>query len=51
MEWNKIWCYTCKHNSTVAGEYDPYCEKNCGDAWNGYEPNNEVKGEEDNEDD
>ena len=33
-----IRCYTCKHRCSVCGEYNPYCEENCGDAWQGYEP-------------
>ena len=40
-----IRCYTCKHRRHISGDYDPYCEANCGDAWQGYEE------EEDGEDD
>ena len=39
-----IWCYSCKHRG--GGEYDPYCENYCGDAWNGYEPDDEETEEE-----
>ena len=43
-----IRCYTCKHRHHIAGDYDPYCEANCGDAWQGYEADDED-GEPDGE--
>ena len=47
MEGGTIWCYTCKHRRQNASEeYDPYCEKYCGDAWQGYEREDDEEPEE-----
>ena len=37
-----IRCYTCAHRHyTDVHGYNPYCESNCGDAWQGYEAEEE----------
>ena len=41
-----IWCYSCKHRYyfDAKGE-NPYCERNCGDDWHGYESDDDEEDE------